>query len=383
MKIVKRFGFLLVILLILGATAFCSSVNISLSPGDWIELTGTYKLPGAYIRDGRTFWRIDAHFEKTKLDYNGITITIESSEVIGDDATVLFVDTGEGEKTTWNYLKNLLDNSKRFIYACIYNIDYRPFTTELQKLKNKGIDVKVITELDNRNTLCDELSAVYDKNPKLMHNKFLVIDGYVVVTGSLNFTENGFRKNNNNIVVFYSNELAQEYMDEFSELLKGTFGSGRFEPILVRTDLGTVLPVFTPDDLEATKKIISLIDRATKSIHLMMFTFTSKDIAMALFRAKRRGVDVRVILEEFQAYNRWSVYKILKDNGIPVILDKNPGVFHHKVLIIDGKYTLTGSFNYTHSAQKYNDENFLIITSPVISKVFEKKFECYWRNWSK
>ena len=115
----------------------------------------------------------------------------------------------------------------------------------------------------------------------------------------------------------------------------------------------------------------------------MMFTFTSKDIAMALFRAKKRGVDVRVILEEFQAYNRWSVYKILKDNGIPVILDKNPGVFHHKVLIIDGKYTLTGSFNYTHSAQKYNDENFLIITSPVISKVFEKKFECYWRNWSK
>lgn len=372
---------LIILIISIGIISF--SMKICLSPGDWLELNGKYDLPGAYIKDGKTFWRIDAHFESTALEYKGISITIESSETIGDDATVLFVDAGENEERVWGYLKKLLKSSKKFVYICVYDIDYSPFVRELKNIKKNGVDVKVISELNNKNPFCDELGPVYDSNPKLMHNKFLVIDGYAVVTGSLNFTQNGFKKNNNNVVVVFSNELAQEYMEEFQEMLDGTFGGGKFSPVLIRTDLGTIQPIFTPDDKNATEKIVSLIDRAIKSVHVMMFAFTSRDIAMALVRARNRGLDVRVIMEGFQASNRWSVYSFLKDNEVPVILDKNPGVFHHKVMIVDGKYTLTGSFNYTNSAQRYNDENFLIITDPSISKTFERKFEYYWQSWSK
>jgi len=364
-------------------TNFSNSLRLNLTFGDYLELSGTLNLPGAYHFDNKTFWRIDGHFDKTEFDYNDITITIESPEVIGDDATVLFVDAGIDEKKTWNYLKNILDNAKKFVYVCVYDIDYLPFVKELETLKKRRIDVKVITELDNRNTACDELKALYDKNPRLMHNKFIVIDGYAVITGSLNFTENGFKKNNNNVVVFYSNELAQKYMEEFNEMLNGIFGSGKFTPSIVKTDWGSVIADFTPDDPIATQRIVDLIDHAKKSVHMMMFTFTSKDIARALVRAKTRGVDVKVIVEEFQTYNKWSVYSFLRNNKVPIIKDKNPGVFHHKVLIVDEKYTLTGSFNYTVSAQKYNDENFLIIESPLISKVYEKRFENYWKKWSK
>lgn len=371
------------IVLVITISVISFSMKLCLSPGDWMELDGKHDLPGAYIEDGKTFWRIDAHFETTTFEYKGINITIASSETIGDDATVLFVDAGENEEKVWGYLEKLLKNAKKFVYVCVYDIDYIPFVQELKYLKKNGVDVKVISELENKNSFCDEIKPVYDNNPRLMHNKFLVIDGYVVVTGSLNFTLNGFRKNHNNVVVFFSNELAQEYMEEFQEMFDGIFGGGKFRPVLVKTDLGTVQPIFTPDDKNATKKIINLIESATKSVHVMMFAFTSRDIGMALVKARDRGLDVRVIMEDFQASNKWSVYNFLKGNGIPVILDKIPGAFHHKVMIIDGKYTLAGSFNYTNSAQRYNDENFLIVTDPIISKAFEKKFEHYWENWSK
>lgn len=373
--------FLISFVLIISLISFGASLKMNLTLGDYLELSGTLNLPGAYHFDDKTFWRMDGHFERTKFDYNGIAITIESSEVIGDDATVLFVDAGVGEKRVWGYLENILDNAKKFVYACVYDIDYPPFVKKLEILRKKGIDVKVITELDNRNTACDELKALYDENPKLMHNKFIVVDGYALITGSLNFTVNGFEKNNNNIVIFYSNELAQQYMEEFHEMLTGKFGGGEFRPLTVITDWGYVKAEFTPDDPLATRKIVNLINHAKRSVHIMMFAFTSRDIARALVSAKKRGVDVKVIVEEFQTYNRWSIYDFLKDNGISIIRDKNPGVFHHKVMIVDEVYTLTGSFNYTVSAQRYNDENFLIIESPVISEVYEKKFESYWKKW--
>ena len=61
--------------------------------------------------------------------------------------------------------------------------------------------------------------------------------------------------------------------------------------------------------------------------------------------------------------------------GIPVLTDGNKYVMHHKVMIIDGLWTITGSYNFSASAQTSNDENILIIKSAAVARMFEEEYE--------
>ena len=219
-----------------------------------------------------------------------------------------------------------------------------------------------------------------------MHDKFIIIDGYCVITGSTNFTNNGFGYNSNNSIVIFSNELAQDYMNEFNEMFeKGYYGKNSLDnkPYKeVEFDSGLIEPYFTPED-NLTDRIIELIDNAEKSIHVMIFTFSKREIADALIRAKDRGIKVKVIAEEYQSNHDWSQIYYLEENGVNVILDKNNKTFHHKTIIIDEKITITGSFNFTNSAQYNNDENSLIIHSEYISKEYEREFFRLWEKYTK
>ena len=95
-----------------------------------------------------------------------------------------------------------------------------------------------------------------------------------------------------------------------------------------------------------------------------MFSFTSRPLARALVRAAQRGVRVRVVLDDGQAKSKYSKYRFLVNKGIPVKLDNRSAYMHHKFAVIDHKMVITGSYNWTASAKKRNDENLVVLRDP-------------------
>lgn len=132
---------------------------------------------------------------------------------------------------------------------------------------------------------------------------------------------------------------------------------------------------FTPS-MHCTEKIVNEINQAKKSIFVQAYSFTSVTIAESLARASLRGVDVRVILDKSQANYRYSVYPILVKNKIPVFIDSKPAIAHNKIIILDGKTIITGSFNFTAAAEQKNAENLLIIYNPTLALSYLEN----WRN---
>lgn len=130
---------------------------------------------------------------------------------------------------------------------------------------------------------------------------------------------------------------------------------------------------FSPEG-GCTEKIVSQINQSKTTIHVQAYSFTSADIAKALLEAKKRGVDVRVILDKSQRTQKYSSATFFKNSSIPIFIDSAHAIAHNKVMIIDGKKVITGSFNFTKAAEEKNAENVLVIQSPELAKV-------YLRNW--
>jgi len=132
---------------------------------------------------------------------------------------------------------------------------------------------------------------------------------------------------------------------------------------------------FSPDDGTANE-IIDLIESADKSIYFLAFSFTSDPIAAALIEKAAQGVVVSGIFEESQYHsNRGGEYDNLRSAGLDVRLDGNSKNMHHKVFIIDEQIVITGSYNFSRSAEERNDENTLIIYNAEVAELFLTEFD--------
>lgn len=137
---------------------------------------------------------------------------------------------------------------------------------------------------------------------------------------------------------------------------------------------------FSPDG-GGERIIVDAINGAQRQILVQAYGFTDKAILGALVRAKQRGADVRVILDKSNDrsdsnQSRYSGATTMVNAGIPVWIDFEPAIAHNKVMIIDGNEVITGSFNFTTSAQHRNAENVLILNGvPALAQV-------YARDWS-
>ena len=113
----------------------------------------------------------------------------------------------------------------------------------------------------------------------------------------------------------------------------------------------------------------------------MVYSFTLDSVGDALVAAKDRGVEVKVVLEKDQL-SKYSEYWRLKEAGIQVRLDGNPALMHHKVAIIDGAVVITGSYNWSTSAETRNDENLIIVRSREVAWAYEAEFQKVWGQGS-
>jgi len=117
---------------------------------------------------------------------------------------------------------------------------------------------------------------------------------------------------------------------------------------------------FSPDG-GAAAAIVAELDKATNSILVQAYSFTSAPIAAALVEAHKRGVKITVILDKGQKTAKYSSADFVSRAGITTLIDGKHAIAHNKVMIIDGRTVITGSFNFTKAAEEKNAENLLII----------------------
>lgn len=127
----------------------------------------------------------------------------------------------------------------------------------------------------------------------------------------------------------------------------------------------------------AASQVIDWIDRANETIHVLIYSFTNDDIGDAVMRAHQRGVEIKIVFEKSQI-SQYSEYMKLRTANVLVRNDTNSKLMHHKVAMIDRYIILTGSFNWSASAEERNNENLMVIRSENLATTFEEEFQKIW-----
>ncbi len=222
---------------------------------------------------------------------------------------------------------------------------------------------------------CEEIAGIplcYDGDPEaFMHHKFLVVDRKWVFTGSTNMTWNAFARNNENSLLFLSPTLAQGYAREFLALFQGD-RRGLGEAVAFRLEdpplEGTAY--FSPKGGEKAKEaILERLREARGEILVVAFTLTDREILRALQGAHDRGVRVQVLLETRNLGQ--SREEGLRGPGIR--RDGNPYTLHHKFMVIDGRYVITGSYNFSFRASQVNNENLLVLQGERLAQRYREE----------
>lgn len=218
----------------------------------------------------------------------------------------------------------------------------------------------------------------------IMHNKFAIVDGRYLWTGSTNASDSGIGGYNANLVtVVDSPTVAGWYTNEFEQMFKGRFHATKQKqpPMRHRIDDDTSVQVlFSPQHKPITEAVRPLVKSARSSIDIGVFFLTHKDLAQDLLNAHNRGVKIRVIIDATAAKNGYTKHEVLRAAGIPVKVENFGGKMHAKSAVIDDEYIVTGSMNWTSAGERGNDENTIIIRSVPLARQYRSWFQTIWEQ---
>ncbi|HWP60146.1 MAG TPA: phospholipase D family protein [Candidatus Acidoferrales bacterium] len=138
-------------------------------------------------------------------------------------------------------------------------------------------------------------------------------------------------------------------------------------------------------------RILRAISSARREVLVAVYAFTNDELAQALVQAHRRGVNVQVVLDrEFDQENGNSKGNFLEKQGIklrrvsglkPPTGDKGSGLMHQKFAVLDRSIVITGSYNWTAAAEKFNHENLLLFHDAApLAEDYRSEF---FRLWNK
>lgn len=136
---------------------------------------------------------------------------------------------------------------------------------------------------------------------------------------------------------------------------------------------------FSPGN-EIKNEIKLLLEQAEESVDLCIFTITDNELAGKIKACKNRGVKVRIITDDEKVEDNGSEIYQLHNAGIPVKTDHSRYHMHNKFGIIDKQIAITGSFNWTYTATKHNQENLLATSKYEIVKQYNDEFERLWKE---
>ena len=296
---------------------------------------------------------------------------------------------------------SLINSSKTAIDIAAYGWAEIPaINNALDKALERGVKVRIVYDTNTsnenyytetmdfiskfKNTRADKIENNSKLTNMLMHNKFAIFDSQKVYTGSMNFSTTGFSGfNHNNILIINSNKIAEIYSNEFEQMY-----NGKFHTLKNKTHSNTNIAVgssivsvyFSPQDKALSNELATIIKNSKNYIYIPTFLFTHKILTNELIEAYKRGIDVKIIIDATNTYGQHSVFKHLRQSGIPVKVENYAGKMHAKAMIIDDEYIIAGSTNFSDSGENKNDENMLIIKDSILSKFYKNYFLYFWTN---
>jgi phosphatidylserine/phosphatidylglycerophosphate/cardiolipin synthase-like enzyme len=147
-------------------------------------------------------------------------------------------------------------------------------------------------------------------------------------------------------------------------------------PAGINQTMPPVQVYFSPNG-GCTEAICREIRGLTNNLLIQSYSFTSKEIATEVVRAHRRGIKVCAILDKSQRTEKYSEADFLQREGIITLIDDAHAIAHNKIMIGDAFITVSGSFNFTTSAEKRNAENLLIIRDPELAFTYIKNWDSH------
>lgn len=139
--------------------------------------------------------------------------------------------------------------------------------------------------------------------------------------------------------------------------------------------------MFSPQD-DCSSRIQALIQTARTHLDICVFTITDDSISGAILDAHRRKIDIRIISDNDKANDRGSDIDELRQRGIPLVIDQTEYHMHHKYALFDRTRLLTGSYNWTIGAARYNEENFVITEDEKLVDLYQRHFNELWKSLS-
>ena len=280
---------------------------------------------------------------------------------------------------------NNINSAKTSIDFAIYGYSSVPsIENAIKNAKARGVKIRLVYDIDATdnniypntndlvklvaNTKNDSLSK---EKSAIMHNKFYIFDNKIVITGSANLSHTDMSGYNSNaIIVINSPDAAKIYTEEFNQMYEGKFHSDK---ILSVNNSGIY---FSPQNKTIQNAILPLIRNSKTYIYIPAFLISHKEMVTELIQAKNRGVDVRIITDALNASAKYSKVRELRAAGMPVKIENYAGKMHSKTMIIDDKYLILGSMNFSKSGESKNDENLIVLENKEAA-IFYKQFFLY------
>jgi phosphatidylserine/phosphatidylglycerophosphate/cardiolipin synthase-like enzyme len=124
--------------------------------------------------------------------------------------------------------------------------------------------------------------------------------------------------------------------------------------------------------------VVGELRNARHEVLVLAYSFTSNAIADALVEAKKRGALVEVVLDKSNEQESYSDLHLLMEQGLAPLIDASHAIAHNKVIIIDQRTLITGSFNFTNQAEHENAENLLVIRGhPELVRLYRENFQAH------
>ncbi len=301
-----------------------------------------------------------------------------------------------------------LDMAQQSLDITMYEQESVEIVEAINAAYDRGVLVRYITESDTTASndaleyLNENIPVLHGNDNGIMHDKFIIIDAEDemdawVITGSLNHTEINLGWDYNNMICIQDKSMALGFTLEFEEMWGSDgpnyneslakFGGDKMDntPHKFFVDDIYMDLYFSPSD-NTTSKIKAALDDAENEIEFGMMVFTENSLGDAVVDAQQRGLNTAGIIDYVEYTG--SEYEYLKSNGVSVRDYVNPDgtswpdgpVFHHKYVIMDyvtgavNPIAITGSHNWSASAESINDENTLIIYDHNIANQFHQEF---------
>lgn len=304
-----------------------------------------------------------------------------------------------------------IDRAHQTLDVTMYEVENQEIVDAINAAYDRGVLVRYISDDEGNNSILDNLNPnipLLKGNPEgIMHDKFLLIDrddvdNCWVMTGSMNHTHNNLGWDYNNVICIQDQSLVKAYTLEFNEMWGGDgpqpnmanikFGNQKTDntPHCFNINNTPVALYFSPSDGTANK-IKAAIDTAENEVAFAILAFTENSLGDAILDAHNRGLDVKGIID-YVEFNG-SEFDYLVDNGVDVIDYQNADgsqwpdgpTLHHKYAIIDyatgnNPLVITGSHNWTASANSIHDENTLMIYDARLANLYYQEFNARFNN---